>query len=61
MTIVQVMLDSRRVISCDRLGNISIWLADDATHLQTLSGSAGKCLAVSSNMKYAVCAQTETR
>ncbi|EEB20232.1 conserved hypothetical protein [Pediculus humanus corporis] len=59
VTIVSVMLDSRRVISCDRGGTVFIWLADDATHLQTITGTAGKSLQVSSNMKYAVCAQNE--
>ncbi|KAK6620988.1 hypothetical protein RUM43_011291 [Polyplax serrata] len=60
VTTVSVMLDSRRVISCDRGGTIAIWLADDATHLQTLTRTAGNCLEVSSNMKYAICAQNES-
>ncbi|XP_069684220.1 protein qui-1 [Periplaneta americana] len=54
VTAVAVMLDSRRVVSSDRQGVLAVWLADNATLLHSCIGP-GMCLAVTNNMKYAVC------
>ncbi|PNF24563.1 hypothetical protein B7P43_G05388 [Cryptotermes secundus] len=54
VTAVAVMLDSRRVVSSDRQGVLAVWLADNATLLHSCIGP-GMCLAITNNMKYAVC------
>ncbi|XP_037046627.1 uncharacterized protein LOC119081650 [Bradysia coprophila] len=51
---VVVMMDSRRVISADRDGLLCVWMADSATLLQTIQGPH-KSIAVTNNMKFAVC------
>ena len=38
MTAVQVMADSRRAISIDKLGNMAIWAADNGTKLFSSKG-----------------------
>lgn len=50
---VIVMMDSRRIISADRDGNINVWLADSGIILQSIQGPH-KCLSVTNNMKFAV-------
>lgn len=47
------MMDSRRVVSADCDGLLSVWLADSGTLLQTVQGPH-KHLAVTNNMKFAV-------
>uniref|UniRef100_A0A7G3A859 Putative apyrase n=1 Tax=Lutzomyia longipalpis TaxID=7200 RepID=A0A7G3A859_LUTLO len=51
---VCAMMDSRRILSADRDGLLCVWLADSATLLQTVQGPY-KHLAVTNNMKFAVC------
>ncbi|XP_055702272.1 protein qui-1 [Phlebotomus papatasi] len=51
---VVAMMDSRRILSADRDGLLCVWLADSATLLQTVQGPY-KYLAVTNNMKFAVC------
>ncbi|KAJ6644572.1 Protein qui-1 [Pseudolycoriella hygida] len=51
---VVVLMDSRRVLSADSEGLLCIWLADSSTLLQTIQGPH-KSLAVTNNMKFAVC------
>lgn len=60
VTAVAVMLDSRRVVSSDRQGVLAVWLADNATLLHSCIGP-GMCLAVTNNMKYAVCGNGDNR
>ncbi|GLG97135.1 F-box/WD repeat-containing protein 7 [Gryllus bimaculatus] len=54
VTAVAAMQDSRRVVSSDRQGVLAVWLADNATLLHSCIGP-DKSLAVTNNMKYAVC------
>uniref|UniRef100_A0A1L8DGI8 Putative wd40-repeat-containing subunit of the 18s rrna processing complex n=1 Tax=Nyssomyia neivai TaxID=330878 RepID=A0A1L8DGI8_9DIPT len=51
---VCAMMDSRRILSADRDGLLCVWLADSATLLQTVQGPY-KHIAVTNNMKFAVC------
>ncbi|XP_059616881.1 protein qui-1 isoform X2 [Phlebotomus argentipes] len=51
---VVAMMDSRRVLSADRDGVLHVWVADSAAILQTVQGPH-KQLAVTNNMKFAVC------
>ena len=60
VTAVAVMLDSRRVVSSDRQGVLAVWVADNATLLHSCIGP-GMCLAVTNNMKYAVCGNGDNR
>jgi hypothetical protein len=60
VTAVAAMLDSRRVVSSDRQGVLAVWLADNATLLHSCIGP-GMCLAVTNNMKYAVCGNGDNR
>lgn len=60
VTAVAIMLDSRRVVSSDRQGVLAVWLADNATLLHSCIGP-GMCLAVTNNMKYAVCGNGDNR
>lgn len=60
LTAVAIMLDSRRVVSSDRQGVLAVWLADNATLLHSCIGP-GMCLAVTNNMKYAVCGNGDNR
>lgn len=59
--VVAVMFDSRRVLSSERSGSIAIWLADDATALQTVTGSYGKSAIVSNIMNFAVSSVSENK
>lgn len=54
MCVVSVMMDSSRIISSDRNGNLHVWLADNGSLLHSYNGPS-KCLAVTNNMKYYVC------
>ncbi|XP_023287778.1 NACHT domain- and WD repeat-containing protein 1 [Orussus abietinus] len=54
VTGVTVMLDGRRVVSSDRGGAIRVWAADNGVLVQSVSGP-GRCLAVTSDMRYTVC------
>lgn len=55
-----VMMDSRRVVSADRDGLLCVWMADASNLLlQTIQGPH-KCLAVTNNMKFAVCTNGDT-
>ncbi|XP_034933773.1 NACHT domain- and WD repeat-containing protein 1 [Chelonus insularis] len=54
VTSVIAMLDGRRVISSDHSGAIRVWAADTGTLIQSVCGP-GKCFAVTSDMRYAIC------
>ncbi|XP_018400635.1 PREDICTED: NACHT domain- and WD repeat-containing protein 1 [Cyphomyrmex costatus] len=54
VTAVTAMLDGRRVVSSDRAGSIRVWAADTGTLIQSVCGP-GRCFAVASDMRYAVC------
>ncbi|EFN73134.1 Uncharacterized WD repeat-containing protein alr3466 [Camponotus floridanus] len=54
VTAVTAMLDGRRVVSSDRAGVIRVWAADSGTLIQSVCGP-GRCFAVASDMRYAVC------
>ena len=54
VTSVIAMLDGRRVVSSDRGGAIRVWAADSGTLIQSVCGP-GRCFAVTSDMRYAVC------
>ncbi|XP_066586077.1 protein qui-1 [Prorops nasuta] len=54
VTAVTAMLDSRRIISSDTAGTIRVWAADTGTLIQSVCGP-GRCFAVASDMRYAVC------
>jgi hypothetical protein len=60
VTAVAIMSDSRRVVSSDRKGVLAVWLADSASLLHSGIGP-GMCLAVTNNMKYAVCGNGDNR
>ncbi|XP_058836478.1 protein qui-1 [Topomyia yanbarensis] len=59
VTSVTFMMDSRRIISADRDSSLFVWMADSGTILQTVQGPF-KCLAVTNNMKFAVCTNGDT-
>ncbi|XP_063698417.1 protein qui-1 isoform X2 [Culicoides brevitarsis] len=54
------MMDSRRIVSCDREGISHVWMADTGTILQTVQ-SLSKHLAVTNNMKYVVCSNGDNQ
>ncbi|XP_055611687.1 protein qui-1 isoform X2 [Uranotaenia lowii] len=54
VTTATFMMDSRRIISADRDSCLFVWMADTGTVLQSVQGPF-KCLAVTNNMKFAVC------
>ncbi|XP_057334739.1 protein qui-1 [Microplitis mediator] len=54
VTAVIAMLDGRRVVSSDRGGTIRVWAADTGTLIQSVCGP-GRCFAVTSDMRYAIC------
>ncbi|XP_038117714.1 uncharacterized protein LOC6033549 isoform X2 [Culex quinquefasciatus] len=54
VTSVTFMMDSRRIISADRDSCLFVWMSDSGTILQSVQGPF-KCLAVTNNMKFAVC------
>lgn len=49
-----IMMDSRRIVSSDRDGISHVWMADSTTVLQTIQGPY-KSMAITNNMKFAVC------
>lgn len=51
VTTVTAMFDGRRIVSSDRAGVIRVWAADTGTLIQSVSGP-GRCLTVSSDMRY---------
>ncbi|XP_055527282.1 protein qui-1 isoform X1 [Wyeomyia smithii] len=59
ITTVTFMMDSRRIISADRDSCLFVWMADSGTILQSVQGPF-KCLAVTNNMKFAVCTNGDT-
>ncbi|XP_015433312.1 PREDICTED: NACHT domain- and WD repeat-containing protein 1 [Dufourea novaeangliae] len=54
VTSVTAMFDGRRIVSSDRGGAIRVWAADTGTLIQSVSGR-GRCITVSSDMRYAIC------
>ncbi|XP_078041710.1 NACHT domain- and WD repeat-containing protein 1 isoform X1 [Augochlora pura] len=54
VTSVTAMFDGRRIVSSDRGGAIRVWAADSGTLIQSVSGR-GRCITVSTDMKFAVC------
>ncbi|XP_076220593.1 protein qui-1 isoform X3 [Nomia melanderi] len=54
VTSVTAMFDGRRIVSSDRGGAIRVWAADSGTLIQSVCGR-GRCITVSSDMKFAVC------
>lgn len=54
ITTVQVMADSRRVVSIDKQGNLAIWAADNGTKLFTAKGPT-TFLAATIDTKFIVC------
>lgn len=59
VTSVTFLMDSRRIISADRESCLFVWMADSGTILQSVQGPF-KCLAVTNNMKFAVCTNGDT-
>ncbi|XP_055622084.1 protein qui-1 isoform X3 [Toxorhynchites rutilus septentrionalis] len=59
ITSIIFMMDSRRIISADRDSCLYVWMADSGTILQSVQGPF-KCLAVTNNMKFAVCSNGDT-
>lgn len=60
MTAVGVLSDSRRVVSCDKQGVFTVWLADNATLLHSALGPTA-FLSVTYNMKYVVSGDGDNR
>ncbi|EFN75451.1 Uncharacterized WD repeat-containing protein alr3466 [Harpegnathos saltator] len=60
ITAVTAMLDGRRVVSSDRAGTIRVWAADSGTLIQSVCGP-GRCFAVASDMRYAVCGSDDNQ
>jgi len=53
------MFDSRRVLSLEKSGTAAIWLADDATHLENITGLHGKSAMITNIMNYAIASLSE--
>lgn len=60
VTAVGVLSDSRRVVSSDRQGVLTVWLADNATLLHSALGPTNY-LQITNNMKYAVSGDGDNR